>query len=165
MQLLGWDGRRGLFTGDPSDRVAGRRLAEQLISDGAEVLLPVASGAALGAAAAAHRAQDVLLIGMDTDRYATAPSYREHWLTSILKRSGSDVFGIIEDVSRGTFRGGLRVGSLANGGVGLAPHHDLETEIPTYLRRKLTELEKGIIDGWVSVDPADYAPQGHEHHD
>jgi basic membrane protein A len=165
VKLLGWDGRRGYFSGSPSDRAAGRKLAERLISDDADVLLPVASAAALGAADAARRARDVLVIGMDTDRYKTAPSYREVWLTSILRSLGEDVFEVLKEVSRDTFKGGIRVGTLANGGVSLAPFHAFESDIPPFLDRKLVELERGITEGWVSVDPADYAPHGHEHHD
>ncbi len=48
--------------------------------------------------------------------------------------------------------GNLYVGTLANGGVGLAPFHDLADQVPADLASELTALEAAIISGSVAVN-------------
>lgn len=175
VRLLGWDGRNGTFSGDSFDQDRAYEVAEDLIGRGADIILPVAGAAGLGAAAAALDAGNVLMIGVDADQFKTAPEYADQWLTSIEKNMDVAVFETIESVVADDFQGGLYVGTLENGGVGIAPYHNLDGTVPVQLRGKLKELRKGIIDGWVSVDPDDYiknAPHGqrergekqHHHH-
>lgn len=167
VRLLGWDGRNGTFSGDSFDQDRGYEIAEDLIGRGADIILPVAGAAGLGAAAAAHDAGDVLMIGVDTDQFKTTPEYADQWLTSVEKNMDVAVFETIESVVADDFQGGLYVGTLENGGVGLAPYHNLEGMVPVQLKEKLKELRGGIIDGWVSVDPDDYiknAPHGQKEH-
>ena len=52
-----------------------------------------------------------------------------------------------------SFVNGLYVGTLENDGVGVADFLDV---VPQELVDKIDELKQGIIDGSVSVDPADY---------
>ncbi len=66
------------------------------------------------------------------------------------------VEGAIRRVVDGTFEGGTYVGTLENGGVDLAPFHDLDGKVPQGLKTTLAQLEAGIADGTVSVDPKDY---------
>ena len=58
VQLLGWDkeGQTGSFSGDFENQDNGRRVTEDLISEGADIILPVAGPVGLGAAAAAQDA-------------------------------------------------------------------------------------------------------------
>ena len=51
----------------------------------------------------------------------------------------------------GTFTNELYVGTLENGGVGLAPYHDRDAEIDDEVKAKLDELKAGIIDGAIKV--------------
>lgn len=66
------------------------------------------------------------------------------------------VYLAMGDVVDGQFRGGVLNGTLENGGVGLAPFHELETRVPFSLRAKLDEIKRGIVEGSISVDPASY---------
>jgi basic membrane protein A len=50
-----------------------------------------------------------------------------------------------------SFAGGVTVGTLENGGVGLAPYHDLESAIPDELKGEIDTIRQGIIDGSISV--------------
>jgi basic membrane protein A and related proteins len=63
------------------------------------------------------------------------------------------VFDSVESVLNDTFVKGLYVGTLENDGVGIADFLDV---VPQELVDKIDELKQGIIDGSVSVDPADY---------
>ena len=49
------------------------------------------------------------------------------------------------------FEGGVFVGSLSNGGVDLAPFHDMEGIVPDSLKAELAALRQGIIEGRISV--------------
>ncbi len=79
----------------------------------------------LGTAAACAE-RGCLVIGVDADWYLTAPEFNAITLTSILKNMDVAVLNTITNVVNLGAVGNLYVGTLANGGVGLAPYHDLE---------------------------------------
>jgi ribose transport system substrate-binding protein len=54
----------------------------------------------------------------------------------------------------GTFAGGLTVGTLENGGVGLAPFHDLESAVPAELATELDAVKAEIIAGTLATNPS-----------
>jgi basic membrane protein A len=163
VQVLGWnvDTQTGTqISPDPAvgfdNSAEGRRITEDLIAEGADIVLPVAGPSGLGAVAAAEDAGDVSVIWVDDDGCVSVPDACNLFLTSILKFLDNSAFQTTQDVVNGKFTGGLYVGTLENGGVGLAPFHEFETQIPQELKDKIDELRQGIIDGTVSVDPKDY---------
>jgi basic membrane protein A len=158
VQLLGWDpaAQDGTFTGDFENQDNGRAVTQDLIDEGADIILPVAGPVGLGAAAAAEEA-GVKMIWVDTDGCVSAAEYCPLFLTSIMKNMNVAVFDQIKAVVDGSFTGGLYTGTLENAGVGIAPYHEFEDQVPQELKDAITELQAGIIDGSVSVDPADYA--------
>ncbi|MDP9342629.1 MAG: BMP family ABC transporter substrate-binding protein [Actinomycetota bacterium] len=160
VKLLGWDPVKqdGTFTGDFTNQDNGKRIAEQFISQGADIILPVAGPVGLGAAAAAQDAGNVMMIGVDTDQFISAPEYAKLWLVSIEKHIDTAVYTAIDQVVKGDFPGGTNyLGTLENDGVGISPFHNFDSQVPAALKTKLDQLKAGIIDGSVSVDPADYA--------
>jgi basic membrane protein A len=158
VKLLGWNAAKqdGTFTGDFENQDNGRRVAEDLISEGADIILPVAGPVGLGAAAAAQDAGGVNLIWVDVDGCVSAPEFCSLFLTSIEKNMDVAVESAMKSEVDGTFQGGVYSGTLENDGVGIAPYHEFETVIPADLQSKIDELKQGIIDGSVSVDPKDY---------
>ena len=159
VQLLGWNPAKqdGTFTGDFENQDNGRRVTEDLISEGADIILPVAGVVGLGAAAAAQDAGGVNLIWVDVDGCVSAPELCSLFLTSIEKHMDVAVSDAMTSVVDGTFQGGtIYSGTLENDGVGIAPYHDFESQVPPELSSKIDELKQGIIDGTVSVDPKDY---------
>lgn len=158
VQLLGWDPAKqdGTFTGDFEDQNKGRQVTESLLSEGADIILPVAGPVGLGAAAAVQAAGNAMLIGVDTDWYVSAPEYQSIELTSVQKNMDVAVEDAIKAVIDGTFQGGTYVGTLENNGVGIAPFHNFDSQVPADLKSKLDELKAGIIDGSISVDPKTY---------
>ena len=162
VQVLGWNSatQRGSFIAQAgfdafSNPAGARRLAEGFISKGADILFPVAGGASLGAGAAARAHHGVLLVGVDFDQFFGAPQYADLWLTSVRKRYDVAVADVMQLVEKGRFRGGrLFTGTLANGGVDIAPYHDLEGRVPARVRKRLPALAKAIADGSIRIGPA-----------
>lgn len=155
--VLGWDvnSREGLFTNNFDSLDDGRAFAQNLYDEGADIVLPVAGPVGLGSAALADElgAETLMIIGVDADLYETDPQKGHVYLTSITKRMDATVMAVIEAAMNDTFEGGLLTGTLENGGVDLAPFHDLEGAVPKALKAELAALRAAIIDGSVSVRP------------
>jgi basic membrane protein A len=163
VEVLGWDPERQEGTQISTDPAVGfdsstdgRRVTEDFIAEGADIVLPVAGPTGLGTVAAAEDAGDVSVIWVDDDGCVTVPDSCDVFLTSVLKNMNVSVFETMSSVIDGTFTGGLYVGTLENDGVGLAEYHEFDAEIPQELKDKIEELKAGIIDGSVSVNPVDY---------
>lgn len=155
VQVLGWDveKREGLFTNNFSSLDDGRAFAKNLNEEGADIVMPVAGPVGQGSAAlASEMGTDRLkIIGVDVDQYLTDPEHKGVFLTSVLKRMDSTVVEAIRQAKEGTFQGGVIVGTLASGGVGIAPFHDLESEVSDELKGELDAIAAGIKDGSINV--------------
>jgi basic membrane protein A len=153
--VLGWNPqtREGLFTNNFESLDDGRAFAQNLHDEGADIVLPVAGPVGLGSAALADElgTDKLKIIGVDADLYVTDPQKKHVYLTSITKRMDATVYGVIEAAMKGTFKAGVLVGSLSNGGVDLAPFHDMESLVPEELKKELAEIRKGIVGGTIKV--------------
>jgi basic membrane protein A and related proteins len=156
--VLGWDGLQGRFVGNDFDESKAFSITSGLIRDGAHVIFGVAGRANVGAAAAAASHPAVYLVGMYTDGYTDAARYAGRWLTSVVFDMRQPVLAAVEGAESGRFHGGLYVGTLANGGVRLAPFHRLAHLVPAALAAKLGQLRTGLGQGWISTNPAAYVP-------
>ena len=163
VELQGWnpDTQEG-FEVSPDPAVGfytpaeGRRVGEDFISEGADVIMPVAGGTGLGTMAAAEDAGGVLGIWVDTDGCVAAEEYCSLFLTTVEKHMNVAVYDSVQSVLNDSFVNGLYVGTLENDGVGISDYHELDPQVPQELKDNIEELKQGIIDGTVSVDPADY---------
>ena len=155
VKVLGWDPakREGLFTNNFDSLDDGRAFAQNLYDEGADIVMPVAGPVGLGSAALANElgVDKLKIIGVDADLYLTDPERKHVYLTSITKRMDATVMEVIDSAMKGTFKGGVVVGSLANGGVDLAPLHDMETMVPDELKKELATIRQQIIDGTIKV--------------
>ena len=155
--VLGWnrDERRGSFLGSFHDTAKAKKVTQDLVDDGADVVLPVAGQAAQGAAdtvvAANRSGHTVRLIWPDTDGYEVLPAGREYVLTSVLKGLSASVEDLVTHTADGTFTTGTTVGTLGNGGVGLAPYHDQQSVVGEALDRQVRQLKQDVIGGRVRV--------------
>lgn len=153
--VLGWDveSREGLFTNNFDSLDDGRAYAQNLYDEGADIVLPVAGPVGLGSAALADElgVDKLKIIGVDADLYLTDPAKQHVYLTSITKRMDATVMGVIEAAMQGTFEGGVLVGTLANGGVDLAPFHDMEAMVSDEMKQELAAIRAGISDGTIPV--------------
>ena len=156
VQVLGWDPAKpagGLFTNNFESLDDGRSFAQNLVDEGADIVMPVAGPVGLGSAALAKELgpDRLLIIGVDADQYNSDTANQAVYLTSVLKNMDVTTFNAIKAAFDGTFQGGVTVGTLANGGVGLAPYHDLDSKVPAKLKEQIEALKAGIVDGSVSV--------------
>jgi basic membrane protein A len=159
VQLKGWDAAKqnGLFTGDFTNQDNGKRVTETLLGEGADIILPVAGPVGLGAAAAVKAGgADKRMIWVDTDGCVSAAQYCSLFLTSIEKHMDVAVETAIKDAVNNQFKGGTYDGTLKNDGVGIAPFHDFEGQVPQKVKDELDTIKQGIINGSISVKPADY---------
>ncbi|MFT2710371.1 BMP family lipoprotein [Clavibacter sp. Sh2126] len=154
VQALGWDAaaQDGTFTGDFEDVSKGQTTTQNLLDQGADVIMPVAGQVGEGAASAILAHGSGKLIWVDNDGYDTLPAeYRPLLLTSVLKDTGQAVVDIVGDDQKGSFSSEPYVGTLANGGVGLAGYHDLAASVPAGLQSELDALKARIVSGEVEV--------------
>jgi basic membrane protein A len=153
VKVLGWDLEKqdGLFSGDFEDQDKGKRITENLLSEGADIIMPVAGPVGLGSAAAVEQAGDASLIWVDTDGCVSAPEYCDIFLTSVMKNMDVAVHDTTEQTVDGQFQGGLYVGTLENQGVGIAPYHEFEAKVPSDLKSQIDDLRRKIIAGEIDV--------------
>ena len=151
VQVIGWsvEDQDGLFTGNFESLDDGRAFGQNLLDEGADVILPVAGPVGLGTAAVCQETGACLMIGVDADQFFSAPDFADVWLTSIQKNMDVAVFNTIQNVLVLGSLGNQYNGTLANGGVGLAPVHDVP--YPEGMEAELAQLEADIIAGTVSV--------------
>ena len=119
-----------------------KTVAQNQISQGAQVLFQVAGGCGLGTLSAADQA-GIWGIGVDKDQYNDA----KRVLTSGVKRVDNGVFQAAEKVANGQFKGGSDVNfNLANGGMSVGK---INPAVPQELIDKMNALKQQIIDGKV----------------
>jgi basic membrane protein A len=158
VKVLGWDKEKqdGSFNGNFDDQAKGKNTTKNFIDQGADVIMPVAGPVGLGAAAAAKEAGDVAIVWVDADGYVSSPEYKDLFLTSVMKQMGASVYDTVKEAATGAFTNAPYVGTLANGGVSIAPYHDFESKVPADVQAKVEDLKAKIISGEVKVSsPSD----------
>ncbi|HLC01610.1 MAG TPA: BMP family ABC transporter substrate-binding protein [Anaerolineales bacterium] len=155
VEVKGWDpaSQTGLFTGNFESTDDGRRMGESLMDEGADIIMPVAGPVGLGTAAAAQERGGTYIIGVDSDWVNVNPQYAEITLTSVLKNMDVTTQNAIKSVIDGTFQGGVTVGTLENGGVGLAPFHNMDSMVSADLKAELDQVAQGVISGEIKTSP------------
>ena len=155
VEVLGWDpaSATGLFTGNFESTDDGRAMGESLMDEGADIIMPVAGPVGLGTAAAAQDRGGVYIVGVDNDWFVANSEYGPITLTSVLKNMDAVTFSVIEAVLDGSFAGGITVGTLENGGVGLADFHDMDSMVSSELKAELEDVAAKIIAGEVVASP------------
>ena len=156
VEVLGWDGTDGSFTGDFQDQDKGKTTTKNFIDEGADVIMPVAGPVGLGTLAAVKEANnpDISVVWVDVDGCKSVPDSCEYFLTSVEKKMDTAVFDAIKSVVDDTFKGGLYVGTLDNGGVDIAPFQEWDSRVSDEVKEKLVEYRAAIIDGTQSVKPS-----------
>ncbi|HYB16264.1 MAG TPA: BMP family ABC transporter substrate-binding protein, partial [Streptosporangiaceae bacterium] len=113
VQVLGWNEQtqKGSFTGDFTNQTKGETLTQTFISEGADIIFPVAGNVGLGAAKAvqdadaAAGADKVNMFWVDTDGCVSAPQYCKYFITSVTKGIVPSVSGAVQSAAKGTFTG------------------------------------------------------------
>jgi basic membrane protein A len=152
VEVLGWDGTDGVFTGGFEANQDAINAAQGLVDQGVDVLLPV-GGPIYQSAASVIRdsGREIALIGVDADLFETDPSVGDLLLTSVRKLIDVGVSDAVLAAGQGNFDATPFVGTLENKGVGLAPFHDFESKVSPDLQGELDTISQGIIDGSITV--------------
>jgi len=157
VKLIGWDEAKqdGQFVGGNNpfgDIPGGKNTASTLIAQGADIILPVAGPAGLGALQAAQESGGkVNAIWVDTDGYVSAPEYGSTIISSVEKGMDVAVFEAIKASLEGSFSSDPYVGTLDNDGVSLAPFHDFESKVSDELKAELEQIKADIISGTITI--------------
>ena len=159
VQVLGWSEKtqKGTFTGDFTNQTKGQTVTQTFISEGADIIFPVAGNVGLGAAKAVQSANSsagsnkVNMMWVDVDGCVSAATYCKYFITSVEKGVTASVKATVLSASDGTFKGGSYIGTLANGGAVLAPFHDFASKIPAALQTELKQVQADIESGSIQT--------------
>ena len=158
VKVLGWDPAapdKGAFVQSQQpfvDAAAGKTSAQNLVSQGADVLFPVAGNAGTGALQVAQASNGkITAIWVDTDGCESASEYCNVLLTSVYKAMDVAVEAAIKDALDNKFSSEPFVGTLANKGVGIAPYHEFDAKIPADLKTAIDGLAAKIASGELKV--------------
>ena len=121
---------------------------------GADIVLPVAGPVGIGSGQATLDHSGTYVIGVDSDWYniPAHAAYKKNILTSIEKKMATAVLDVIKSGVDKTFKGGdanQYVGTLSNGGVMIAPEHDVM--YPAGVQAELDAIAAKIKDGSLVV--------------
>ncbi len=153
VEVLGWDGTDGVFIGSFEAQDLGNAATAEMLQNGADIVMPVAGPAGLGAGTAIQDFGSGKLVWVDTDGYISNPNFASITLTSVEKKMDNAVFAAISGVVDGTFAGGTYVGTVENGGVDISPFHDFDDLVSDELRAELDAIREGIVDGSITTTP------------
>ncbi|QOR47061.1 BMP family ABC transporter substrate-binding protein [Trueperella pecoris] len=154
VQVLGWDKdtQVGDFTQTFDDAQLGKSHAQQMIDQGADIIMPVAGPVGAGAAQAAKASGKAIIIGVDSDWYESYADYKDIILTSVQKGIAASVKDTIKSELDKKFSAEPYVGTIANGGVSISPFHDFDSKVPADLKKEVKDLEEKIKSGELKVE-------------
>jgi basic membrane protein A len=157
VQVLGWNAAKqdGQFVpGENSfeNVQGGKQIATNLVSQGADILFPVAGPAGEGGLQVAKASGGkVNAIWVDTDGCVSASSYCPNIISSVYKGMDVAVKDAIVAAHDGKFSNQAFVGTLENNGTGLAPYHDFDAKIPGDIKSEIDQLKSDIVAGKIKI--------------
>ncbi|HWH25265.1 MAG TPA: BMP family ABC transporter substrate-binding protein [Pseudolysinimonas sp.] len=155
VKLVGYDPANvgaTLATGDFKADDNAKSVAKTVIEQGADVILPVGGPIFQSAGAAIEEnGGDLVMLGVDADVYDTFPKYDDLYFTSILKDMKTAVSDVVGSAAKGDFDVTPYVGTLENGGVGIAPFHKYKDKVDPGLADELDAIKAQIISGDIKV--------------
>ncbi|HWD62103.1 MAG TPA: BMP family ABC transporter substrate-binding protein [Humibacter sp.] len=157
VKVVGWnvDSQKGSFTGGFDANDTAKQVAQGIIDQNADVIMPVGGPIYQSAAQAIDEAntsgKSISMIGVDADVYNTDKTVRSILLTSVMKGIKPSTSAVIKQSAAGKFSNTPYVGTLKNDGVGLAPFHDFASKVNSSLGSEIDKIKAGIIDGSIKV--------------
>ncbi|WP_112246418.1 BMP family lipoprotein [Kribbella monticola] len=154
VQVLGWDDAKqtGLFTGDFEDKAKGQNTGQNLITQGADIIFPVAGPSGLGGLQAAKASNGkVNAIWVDTDGCVSAAEYCSVLISSVNKGMDVAVQDAVTSVVDNKYDSKQFVGTLENGGTSLAPFHEFDGKVPAEVKTELDQIKADIISGKITI--------------
>jgi basic membrane protein A and related proteins len=130
-----------------NDPTKGGELAQSQFDRGADVVYHAAGGTGLGVIRAAADAGK-FAIGVDSNQNGVAPGTV---LTSMVKRVDIAAYDTLKSAKDGTFKGGVNVLGIAEGGVDWAVDEHNAKLITPAVREAVEEARKKITAGQIKV--------------
>jgi len=142
---------KGVYVGDFESPDKGKIAGKSLLDEGVDVIFGVGGKTGNGGLTAAKEAGK-WGVGVDVDQYFTLPNEKDILITSCMKRLDNAVYATVKSLVDGKFAGGTNyVATAKNGGVGLAPYHDFDGQVPADLKKEVADIQKGISDGTIKT--------------
>ncbi|WP_164010085.1 BMP family lipoprotein [Pyxidicoccus trucidator] len=146
-----------VYTGSFNNMAAGKQVAQDLISKGADILFHAAGADGIGVIQAVQEARaagkSVYAIGVDSDQSHVAP---DAILTSMMKHTDLAIYQAAKDLVEGKFSAGEQLLGLKENGVGMA---EVRLDFPGKAEalQKVEALRQRIVSGQLQVPavPAD----------
>lgn len=158
MHLFGYGYAAGVLDANPdckiqqmnansfADSAIGKTDANQMITNGADIVFHAAGSTGLGVIEACQEAgEGIYAIGVDADQSYLAP---DTVLTSAMKRVDVAVYDTVKAVIDGSIKGGESVYDLSVEGVDIAPTTDLLSED---VIKSVEDVKAKIISGEIEV--------------
>jgi basic membrane protein A len=92
-----------------------------------------------------------MAIGVDVDQYYTYPEVASALITSAQKNMDVAAGDAVKAFADGTLEGGIRLATVSNGGVGLAPYHDWDSKIPQTCKDDVSTALDGLKAGTIDT--------------
>jgi basic membrane protein A len=135
-----------VYIPDFNDPSTGKQAGQAMLDDGADIIFGVGGNTGNGGVLAAHEA-GLWGIGVDVDQYFTYPDVASSLLTSAAKNMDVAAYDAVTAYSDGDLEAGIARGTVENGGIGLAPYHDQDGNIPAECKEAVEEAETGLAAG------------------
>lgn len=136
-----------VYTTSFVDPPQGSNAAQQMITGGADIIFGAGGLTGNGALEAACQAEGVYAIGVDTDQFETLPSVQSCILSSATKNIVGAVRDSLLRIASDEFVAGFHTDDASTEGIGLAPFHNFEADVPAEVKTLLETTLAGLADG------------------
>lgn len=154
VKVLGWNSEKqnGSFAESFTDKGKGKALADNFVSQGADIIFPVAGGTGLGTASVAQESKGkVSAIWVDHDGCEAAEDFCDVFISSVVKNIPDAVEKAVTSAAEGE-AGGAFLGTLENKGTFLAPYHEWDGKVPAELKTEVEQLAADITSGKIKIE-------------
>jgi basic membrane protein A len=141
-----------VYTTSFTDPPQGKSAGQQMIDAGADVIFGAGGLTGNGALEAACQADGVLAIGVDTDQYETLPAVQKCIVSSATKNIVEAVKNSLLRIAQDQFTPGFHTDNAATNGIGLAPFHDQDANVPAEVKTLLETTFAGLADGSIKTN-------------
>lgn len=153
VELLGWNktSQTGVFTESKTDEDAVKRITQDFIAAGADLIMPVTGVLAQAAVQPAAQAEDVWLIGTD-GQWVPRPGAAGVFLTAVTRDAAPGVKDTVIQAMRQSKDVLAYVATLKDGGVEMEPFYGVTGAVAERLRADLDATAKLVISGKLRVE-------------
>jgi basic membrane protein A len=141
-----------VYTTSFTDPPQGSNAAQQMIDSGADIIFGAGGLTGNGALEAACQADNVLAIGVDTDQFETLPSVQKCIVSSATKNIVEAVKNSLLRIATDAYTPGFHTDNAATDGIGLAPFHDMDGDVPADVKALLDTTFAGLADGSIKTN-------------